>query len=249
MLGAVPRHITDPAPQEYPGADADGLIVGVVEQWGELPRGGVVGISQVWLQHPHIGVNGAIGEVHPHIIVLVGIPDVEQYRLIHVFYVDPGFDSLPWVAICAIGSYRQPHIPACHQLLDDMPSPIIEGAGVNPVPGVIVGEGSGAEEDVHGRDPGISRDIIEVGSAAADFYPWFGVAQVEVGARGAHGAKGSRGHHIYLPSSLLYTLLLDEVDHLLGGHHHSLSPANPVIYFSDGLCQLFHLHRFLSLYP
>jgi len=63
MLSAMPGYITDPTSQEYLGAYAYGLIIRVVEKRGELPCRRVVGISQFWLQHPHISIEGPIGEV------------------------------------------------------------------------------------------------------------------------------------------------------------------------------------------
>src|SRR4030042_5263956 len=77
MLSTMPGQIPYPTTQENLRPHTYGLIVRVIQQWGELPRRAVVGISQIRLKHAHIGIADLIGEVHCYVVVLIGIPDIE----------------------------------------------------------------------------------------------------------------------------------------------------------------------------
>src|SRR4030042_5763266 len=90
MLSTMPGHITYSTTQENLRPHTYGLIVRIIQQWRELPRRAVVGISQIRLKHAHIGIANLVGEVHGYVVVLVGIPDIKQNCLIYVPNVDQG---------------------------------------------------------------------------------------------------------------------------------------------------------------
>ncbi|MBA7582721.1 hypothetical protein ES708_24658 [subsurface metagenome] len=119
-----------------------------------------------------------------------------------------------------------------------MPAAVVEFAGVYLIAGVVVGQGSDAEEQVNRRQPGISRDIVEVGPAAAELYLGLGVADIEIGARGAHRAEGARGYHVHFLRRSLGALLAGDIYYLLGGNHHRFAPFYLFIYFVNGFSHI-----------
>ena len=50
-----------------------------VEQWAELPGGAVVGVFHPRLQHPHVGVEDPVREIHRHVIVLIGVTHNDEH--------------------------------------------------------------------------------------------------------------------------------------------------------------------------
>ena len=148
VLGTLPGDKSCPTTKENSGSNANCPVMGVIHQWRELSRRRVVGITHIWLQHAHIGVDCFFREVYRYIIVLVGIPHVEKYRLVDIFDIYPCFQLFPGVAICSVGGSFQPDIITGDKFLDDMPATIIEFPGMYSIAGIIVRDCRSADEQV-----------------------------------------------------------------------------------------------------
>ena len=109
-LRALPGDITDAAAQEDFRADSDGLVIRVVQQRRKLPGAAVGNIAQVRFQYPHVSINSFIRKIGGHIIILIGIPDIEQHRLVQVLDVNPGFQFFTRITVCAVSRCLQPDV-------------------------------------------------------------------------------------------------------------------------------------------
>jgi hypothetical protein len=71
------------------------------------------------------------------------------------------------------------------------------------------------------------------------------VAEVDEGARGAHGGKGAGGDHIHPSRRLRRPLGLNDVDDFLGGYDHHLAGLDLGVDFLKGFGDAVFLHVIL----
>ena len=122
-----------------------------------------------------------------------------------------------------------------------MTAAIIEFTGVDSVSGVVIRQGIGAQHQVSGGKPGISRDIIEIGFTSPQLNAGLGVADIEVSAGGAHGSKGAGSHHVHFLAGPFHTLLSGNIDYFFGGKDYSLAFFDFLVYFLNRLRHIFRM--------
>jgi len=178
VLRAVPRDVSDPASQEYTGSYADRPVFRVFEKGGQLAGAAVIRAPQTRFDHPHVRVDDPVGDIDPHVVVLVTVPGAVNVRLVDGLLVYICLDPFSRVTVRPVGARFEPYGLSAHKPLDDVPPAIFEGPGIDGVPRVVVRDGGSAKIYVHGGYPAIRRDVVEVALPPADLDPGFGMSEV-----------------------------------------------------------------------
>ena len=146
-------------------------------------------------------MDGALGAVHGHVVVLVAVARVHHDGLVEVLDREPGA-QLPLGVV--VGAVRQARAAPASRRPPAARSRARRRSGTRPGSRGWRGRSwrscVAPEVDVHRGDAAVGLHLVDPRLGHADAR--LRVAEVEEAARGAHGAEGGRGHHVHLARCL-----------------------------------------------
>ena len=164
-------------------------------------------------------MDGAVGGVGRHIVVLVGVARIVEIGFVHRIPVDVGADVAAGIAVGPFAPGLQQNVLAVDEVFDDMRSAVF-GIGRVAVGGSYVG--------IHGSESAAYAHTVEFDAFHADGR--VGVSEVDEGARRAHGAESTGGYDVHLVGYLFRRHREGELRHLLGSQYDRFAVLNPFVY-------------------